>query len=206
MAVEQYLEDQDAFLDDLWMHLLRAQQRMKTTADLSRRFVEFQVGDLVFLKLRPYRQKSLAARKNEKLAARFYCPFRVLARVGQVAYRLELSASAHIHPMFHVSQLQAAVGSAHSSPTIPPSLTADLEFQVEPEQLLDVRYADMPEGRQLKVVLKWKNLPLFKATWERFETICAQFPDFNLEDKIRAEGGNVRDIRYTYARRGRPNN
>ena len=115
------------------MHLLRAQQCMKATADLSRRAVEFQVGDYVFLKLRPYRQKSLAARKNEKLAARFYGLFKVLSRVGKVAYHLDLPSSSSIHLVFHVSQLRAAVGEAHSSLTLPPTLTDDLELLVELE-------------------------------------------------------------------------
>ena len=55
---------------------------MKKTADAKRRPVEFQAGEMVFVKLRPYRQISLAKRRNEKLAARFYGPFRILGRVG----------------------------------------------------------------------------------------------------------------------------
>ncbi|XP_060965128.1 transposon Tf2-1 polyprotein [Cannabis sativa] len=93
LTVDQMLEDRDSFLDDLKMHLLRAQHRMKTTADSHRREVHFAVGDLVFVKLRPYRQKTLAVRRNEKLAARYYGPFRVLSRVGEVAYKLDLPPS-----------------------------------------------------------------------------------------------------------------
>lgn len=54
------LEDQmiarDAILDELKANLIRAQHRMKTQEDLSRRDVEFNVGDKVYLKLKPYRQ------------------------------------------------------------------------------------------------------------------------------------------------------
>ena len=57
----------------------------------------------------------------------------------------------------------------------------------------------------MEVLLQWKKLSLFEATWERFEAIRDQFPDFNLEDKVRVLGGSsvTRDVRYTYARRGR---
>ena len=113
----------------------------------------------------------------------------MLSRVGKVAYRLELPSSSSLHPVFHVSQLRAAVGAAHSSPTLPPTLTEDLELMVEPEKLLDTRYSSTPAGRQMEVLLQWRNLPLFEATWERFEAIRDQFPAFNLEDKVRDLGG-----------------
>ena len=77
-AVEQLLVDRDDILDDLRMNLLRAQQKMKVQADQKRRDEEFGEGDMVFLKLQPYRQRSLAKRRFEKLAARFYGPYKVL--------------------------------------------------------------------------------------------------------------------------------
>ena len=54
-SIEQRLLDRNAALDDLRMHLLRAQQRMKRYANTKIREDEFAVGDKVFLKLRPYR-------------------------------------------------------------------------------------------------------------------------------------------------------
>ncbi|KAF8393178.1 hypothetical protein HHK36_021419 [Tetracentron sinense] len=114
--VDQLLADRNAILDDLRMHLLRAQQRMKMQADNKRHHEEFNEGDLVFLKLRPYRQRSLAQRKYEKLAARYYGPFKVLQRIGKVAYKLDLPPSTMIHPVFHVSQLRPARGISSSSP------------------------------------------------------------------------------------------
>ena len=112
---------------------------MKVYADAKRHHQEFAVGDLVFLKLRPYRQKSLAQRRYEKLAAHFYGPFKVLARIGKVAYKLELPPTAAIHPVFHVSQLRQAHGVAVSSSILPPQLTPELELVVIPELLLGVR-------------------------------------------------------------------
>lgn len=62
-------------LDVLKDHLSQAQSRMKKFADAHRREVSFSPGDLVLLKLRPYRLKSLSRRVHEKLAPRFYGPF-----------------------------------------------------------------------------------------------------------------------------------
>lgn len=114
-------------------HLHKAQQVMKMCADSHRREVEFEVGDKVLLKIRPYRQPTLARRANEKLAARFYGPFEVAARVGKVAYRLNLPAEAKMHPMFHVSQLKKVEGETGDTVTLPPQLTAEGVLVAEPE-------------------------------------------------------------------------
>lgn len=126
-------------LDELRFHLLRAQQVMKASADTHRKELQFQVGEQAYLKIQPYRQKSLATRPYEKLASRFYGPFTVLERIGQVAYKLDLPATSRIHPVVHVSQLKKMVGKAPVSPTLPPQLSSDLEMIVEPEALLDLR-------------------------------------------------------------------
>jgi hypothetical protein len=85
--------------------LLRAQQCMKSQADKKRSEKEFQVGDMVYLKLQPHIQSLVAFCSNQKLSFRFYGPFKILDRVGVVAYKLELPALAQIHPVVHVSQL-----------------------------------------------------------------------------------------------------
>ena len=91
------VSDLDAWLHDkqVMQHLIqqqlsRAQQRMKHQADKNRTERVFEVGDRVFLKLQPYVQSSLAPHSNQKLAYKYFGPFRVLERVGSVAYRLEL--------------------------------------------------------------------------------------------------------------------
>ncbi|GJT78964.1 hypothetical protein Tco_1045689 [Tanacetum coccineum] len=55
-----------------------------------RRDVEFNIGDMVLVKLQPYRRVTLAKRYSNKLAKRYYGPFKVLECVGKVAYRLAL--------------------------------------------------------------------------------------------------------------------
>ena len=90
-------------LDELRMNLQHAQTKMKAKADGHRIDVSFKEGDLVYLKLRHYRRRSLASRPNEKLASRFYGPFEVAARVGMVAYKWKLPETACIHPVFYIS-------------------------------------------------------------------------------------------------------
>ena len=74
----------------------------------------FQPGEWVYLQLQPYRQTSLRPhRDTTKLSRRFYGPFQILAKIGQVAYKLALPESAKIHNVVHVSNLKQC----HGDPT-----------------------------------------------------------------------------------------
>ena len=210
-ALEEQLLERDAILDDVKAYLLQAQHRMSRYANASRREVEFEVGQLVYLKLQPYRQKSLANRPFEKLAARFYGPFLIVERIGKVAYRLQLPPSAQIHSVFHVSQLKKAMPGQPGPPTLPPQLTVDMVLTVQPEALLAIR--DSPSGGAgPQVLIRWEGLPDWEATWEDFEQINNLFPDFHLEDKVNVWArGNARNSRsqpalLTFKRRGKKGN
>ena len=112
---------------------------MKAATDPHRREISFEVGNMVYLKLRPYRHSSLACRINEKLAPRFYELFQVIQRMGNIAYKLQLPTSSTIHPVFHVSQLRPTVGNVRLSLALLPQLSKDLQFLLEPEIMLDYR-------------------------------------------------------------------
>ena len=83
-----------------------AQNRMKQQADQGRSERQFVEGDQVFLRLQPYKQTSLKADQCQKLAPKFYGPYTVLKRVGQVAYQIALPSQSKLHPIFHVSCLE----------------------------------------------------------------------------------------------------
>ncbi|EXB73724.1 GDT1-like protein 2 [Morus notabilis] len=154
---------------------------MQEHANKKCRAVTFEVGDLVFLKLQPYRHRALARVMNEKLAPHYYGPFQILARVGPVAYQLQLPSHARIHPVFHISRLKKALGSVDIPQSLPPILSEDLTLQVEPDQVLDTRFS--PTTGSLEVLIKCRHLPDFESSWELFDVIQRQFPAFHLEDK-----------------------
>jgi hypothetical protein len=81
----------------------------------------FEVGDLVFLRLQPYRLSSLKKSEAEKLNPIFYGTYRIMRGVGKVAYNLELLEGSRIHNVFHVSCLKKVVGQfINTSVELPP--------------------------------------------------------------------------------------
>ena len=183
---------------------------MKIRVDAHRRELHFDIGDMVFLKLQPYRQLSLAKRPCDKLAARFYGPFEVLEKIGAAAYKLKLPDSCLIHPVFHVSQLKKALGSALPPATIPPQLSSTMELLSVPVAVLDVKYARPGSSLIDQVLIRWKDLPDFDATWEHYANVATYFPYFHLEDKVKvwAAGNHTTrmapPICFTYSRRKGP--
>ncbi|GJW99903.1 hypothetical protein Tco_0183817 [Tanacetum coccineum] len=83
-----------------------ARDRQKSYADVRRKPLEFQVGDRVMLKVSPWKGV-VRFGKRGKLNPRYIGPFKVLAKVGTVAYRLELPQQlSRVHSTFHVSNLK----------------------------------------------------------------------------------------------------
>ena len=76
---------------------------MKRYTDLRRSKKEFEVGQMVYLRLQSYRQQSVAIRRSLKLPPRFYGPFQIIRKVEKIAYQLDLPIAAWIHPVFHGS-------------------------------------------------------------------------------------------------------
>ena len=86
--------------------LLTAQSRHKSYADVRRRPLEFEVGDHIFLKVMPKRGVVRFGKRGE-LSLRFIGPFKILKRVGTVAYRLALPPSmSGVQEVFLVSMLR----------------------------------------------------------------------------------------------------
>ncbi|KAH0758842.1 hypothetical protein KY290_022335 [Solanum tuberosum] len=82
-AAEDVIMQRQQFLQLLKDNLHAAQARMKFFAGNRRTDKEFAVGDLVYLKLLPYRQTSLALQRNLKLNSKYYGPYLVIARIVQ---------------------------------------------------------------------------------------------------------------------------
>jgi hypothetical protein len=139
LAVDPQLRDRTTTISLLKEHLHLAQNRMKTQADKHRTERVFAEGDWVYLKLQPYRHKSLALHRNLKLSPLFYGPFQILSRIGSVAYKLDLPLAAHLHPVFHVSCLKKKLINSSAPISILPPVDNEGTICPEPEQIIDRR-------------------------------------------------------------------
>ncbi|VFR02721.1 unnamed protein product [Cuscuta campestris] len=183
-AVEELLQERAELLTDLKHHLERMQQRMRTSANQHRRDVQFNVGDLVLLKLQEYRQHSVAKPRSAKLARRYYGPFEVLERIGPVAYRLRLPDGCKIHDVFHVSLLRPFIKGSDSPP--PPTLPSDFykgKAVVIPISAGPSRTVLVDGQPREQWLIRWSEHDDADVTWEDAEAMQRHFPTLGLEDK-----------------------
>ena len=177
-AVDRTLQAREAVIKMLKFYLQRAQNRMKKQADKKRSDRHFQLGDLVYVKLQPYRQTTVANRQCLKLFARFFGPYQVLEKIGEVAYKLQLPPDSKIHPVFHVSQLKKHVGLAQTQSTLP--LLDDVGLIAkEPISILDRRMVKKPGHAVTEVLVQWRNSFPEDSTWETFADLQQRYPAFH---------------------------
>ena len=197
--LEVALKERDLMLEHIKKNLLRAQDLMKRNADGHHRDVEFEEGTLVYLKLKPYRQQTVARRVCQKLAAKLYGPLAVVARVGKAAYKLQLSVSSRIHPAFHVSQLNAALGKGFEAQPIPTVLLDEVEQRLIPEDVVAKRYDSTGHS---ELLVKWCVLPEYENSWMSYREFVAQFPYFKLDGKLDFIGGSIDKFKRAYVCKG----
>ena len=88
--------------------LKKASDRQNSYANLHRSSCTFQIGDKIFLRVKPKRS-SLKLGKCRKLSFRYCGPFEILRRMGEQSYKLALPLHLHVHDVFHVSLLKKYV-------------------------------------------------------------------------------------------------
>src|SRR6202007_3233128 len=86
--------------------LKAAQSRQKMYADKSRRDELFEIGEEVMVSLTHLNPEVYRNSPSRKLLNRFAGPYKILERIGEVAYRLKLPSDLKVHPVFHVSVLK----------------------------------------------------------------------------------------------------
>nr|GEX36772.1 putative reverse transcriptase domain-containing protein [Tanacetum cinerariifolium] len=149
-------------------HIQAARDRQKRYTDRRRKPLEFQVEDKVMLKV--YSWKGVIRfGKRGKLNPRYIGPFKVLAKVGTIAYRLELpNQLSRVHSTFHVFNLKKCF-SDESLDVLLDDIQIDdkLNFIEEPIEIMDHEVKHLKWSRISIVKVCWNSRRGPKFTWER---------------------------------------
>ena len=163
---------------EIRQHMRAAQSRQKSYADTRRRGLEFNVGDEVLLKVSPTKGIVRFGTKG-KLSPRYIGPFTILARIGSLAYRLDLPDSMKgVHNVFHVSMLRKHLRDPeHRIVLEPVTIEQDLTFESRPVKILEESEKVM-RSRILKYVkVLWSHQTEREATWELESQMREKYPE-----------------------------
>ncbi|GJR22862.1 putative reverse transcriptase domain-containing protein [Tanacetum coccineum] len=154
-----------------------AQDRQKSYADRKRKPMEYEVGDRVMLKVSPWKGV-VRFGKRGKLNPRYVRPFKVLAKVGKVAYRLELPQElSRVHHTFHVSNLKKCYA---DEPLVMPlegiHVDDKLQFVEEPVEIMEREIKRLKRSRIPLVKVRWNSRRGPEFTWEREDSFKQKYP------------------------------
>lgn len=156
------------------------------------------IGDWVWLRLLHRPMASLEPKGRGKLGPKYFGPYKITERIGDVAYRLDLPAGARIHDVFHVGLLKKFYGTPPAQvPSLPPLRHG--RVCLEPLQAVRARVA---RGRH-QILVQWKDRPAAEATWEDLEDFRRVHPSFQLGDELLVQGGRDVMVGIHYSRHRR---
>ncbi|GJY98808.1 hypothetical protein Tco_0516238 [Tanacetum coccineum] len=154
-----------------------ARDRQKSYADLKRKPMEFQVGDKVMLKVSPWKGV-VRFGKRGKLNPRYVGPFKVIERVGEVAYKLELPEElSRVHNTFHVSNLKKChADEPLAVPLDGLHLDDKLHFVEEPLEIVGREVKRLKRSQIPLVKVRWNSKRGPEFTWEREDQFKEKYP------------------------------
>nr|GEY24356.1 putative reverse transcriptase domain-containing protein [Tanacetum cinerariifolium] len=167
--------------------------REKSYADLKHKPMEFQVGDKVMLKVSPWKGV-VRFGKRGKLNPRYVGPFKVLERIGDVAYKLDLPKElSRVHNTFYMSNLKKC----HADEPLAVPLDGlhfddKLQFVEEPVKIVDrevkrLKRSWIPLVKEILVNVaptkSYKIITQGKVLWVRAREVSGRIPEFVEDDE-----------------------
>ncbi|GKC35264.1 hypothetical protein Tco_1047648 [Tanacetum coccineum] len=158
-------------------HFLTSRSRQKSYADRRTKPLEFEVDDMVLLKVSPWKG-AVHFGKHRKLSPRYIGPFKILDRVGPIAYTLELPKELKgIHSTFHVLNLKKCLAESDIVVSMDEiQLDNKLHMIEEPMEVVDREVKRLKQSRIPIVKIRWNSQRGPEFTWEREDQIKKKYP------------------------------
>ncbi|KAI3682658.1 hypothetical protein L1987_82782 [Smallanthus sonchifolius] len=154
-----------------------ARDRQKSYVDKRRKPLEFQVGDMVLLKVSPWKGV-IRFGKRGKLNPRYVGPFKIIKRIGPVAYQLDLPEGlSGVHNVFHISNLKKCL--ADESLAVPLEklhIDEQLRFIEETVEIMDREVKSLKRSKIPIVRVRWNSKRGPEFTWEREDQMMRKYP------------------------------
>ena len=154
-----------------------ARDRQKCYADRRRKPLEFEVGDMVLLKVSHWKGVARFGKRG-KLNPHYIGPFKILERIGLVAYKLDLPAALNgVHDTFHVSNLKKSpTQDTVVMPTDEIHIDDTLHFVEEPVEVIDWKINKTRRSSVKLVKVRWNARHGPEYTWEREDQMKEKYP------------------------------
>eukprot|EP00035_Acanthoeca_spectabilis_P018899 m.406141 g.406141 ORF g.406141 m.406141 type:complete len:1992 (+) comp16795_c5_seq4:1114-7089(+) len=128
----------------------------------------------------PEQRASVRANGTRKLQQKYHGPYLVLARVGNVAFKIDLPADVKAHPVIHADALKlhtphniAGLDDVEVEPLFLPNPDGTTSQGHEVAEILDARRSK--RGKFTEYLVKWKYYPLSQASYTRFAWLGAHW-------------------------------
>nr|GEV82621.1 putative reverse transcriptase domain-containing protein [Tanacetum cinerariifolium] len=170
--------------------LLAARSHQKSYADRRLKPLEFKVDDMLLLKVSPWKG-AVHFGNREKLSSCYIGPFKILARVGLVAYKLELlKVLKGIHSTFYVSNLKKCLAKDDVVVPIDEIQLDDKLYMIEePVEVVDIEVKRLKHSRIPIVKVRWNSQRDPEFTLEREDQTKKEYPHlFTSKDEARKSG------------------
>ncbi|GKB55521.1 putative reverse transcriptase domain-containing protein [Tanacetum coccineum] len=158
-------------------HIQAARPTSTRAMRVKRKPLEFQVGDKVMLKVSPWKGV-IRIGKQGKLNPRYIRPFKIIAKVGTIAYHLELLKKlSRVHSTFHVSKLKKCMADEPLAIPLDEIQVDDkLNFIEEPVEIMDREVKCLKQSRIPIVKVRWNSRRGHEFTWEREDQMQKKYP------------------------------
>jgi len=149
----------------------RAQQRQVREANKHRRDIKYNVGDLVFISTEHLNQKGAS---SNKLMYKYIGPYRIVRRISDVTYEIQLPSSSKLHPVFYVNRLrkfyprltQFADDDGHDIEPPPTIIDNDYEWEVD-----DIISHRTTQSGKREYLVKWSGYTSIHNSWEPVDNL-----------------------------------